>query len=42
MLDNRKEFYEKADLIIDTDFNPIGITVDKIAKNILRMINEKN
>ncbi len=42
MLDKRKEYYEKADLIIDTDFNPIGVTVDKLAKKIQRMINEKN
>ncbi len=42
MLDKRKEFYEKADLIIDTDYNPIGVTVDKIAKKILKGINEKD
>ena len=42
MLDKRKAFYEKADFIIDTDNNPIGVTVDKIAKKILKVINEKN
>ena len=42
MLDQRKEFYEEADYIINTDFNPIGVTVDTIAKNILRLANEKN
>ncbi len=42
MLEKRKEFYEKADLIIDTDLQPIGRTVDKIAKKILVMLNEKN
>jgi shikimate kinase len=42
MLDKRKEFYDKADLVIDTDFNPIGITVDKIAKIISKVINEKD
>lgn len=42
MLKKRKEYYEKADLIINTDFNPIGVTVDKIAKSISRILNEKN
>ena len=42
MLETRKEYYEKADLIIDTDNNPIGFTVDKIVKRISRMVNEKN
>jgi shikimate kinase len=42
MLDKRKEYYEQADLIINTDNNPIGVTVDKLAKKILRMIHEYN
>lgn len=42
MLDKRNSYYEKADLIINTDNNPIGITVDKIAKQVLRLINETN
>jgi shikimate kinase len=42
MLDKRKEYYEQADLIINTDHNPIGVTVDKIAKKILRMIHENH
>ena len=42
MLDKRKEFYEKADIIINTDFNPIGVTVDRIASKISRIIDEKN
>ena len=42
MLDKRKEYYEKADIVINTDFNPIGVTVDKIAAKITRIINEKN
>lgn len=32
----RVPFYEKADLIVDTDTTPLGQTVDKIAKLILR------
>lgn len=42
LLDNRKVYYEKADLTINTDMSPIGITVDKIAKKILGLFNEKN
>jgi len=42
LLEKRKPFYEKADLIIDTNLTPIGITVDNIAKKIMRMINEKD
>jgi shikimate kinase len=42
MLDKRKAYYEQADLIINTDFNPVGVTVDKIAKKIFRIINENN
>jgi len=42
MLEKRNSYYEKADLIINTDNNPIGITVDKIAKQVLRLINETN
>jgi hypothetical protein len=35
LLDERIKYYEQADIIIDTDNIPIGITVDKIAKLIL-------
>jgi len=42
LLEKRKVYYEKADLIIHTDFNPVGITVDKIAKKIKGLFNEKN
>jgi shikimate kinase len=41
LLEKRKVYYEKADLIINTDFNPVGITVDKIAKKIRGLFNEK-
>ncbi|MEW6196335.1 MAG: shikimate kinase [Bacteroidota bacterium] len=42
LLDKRKNYYEKADLIINTDYTPIGITVDRIAKKLSGMFNEKN
>ncbi|MEW6506478.1 MAG: shikimate kinase [Bacteroidota bacterium] len=41
LLEKRSVFYEKADLSINTDINPIGITVDKIAKKIIGLFNEK-
>jgi len=34
LLEARKEYYEKADITIDTDNISIGLTVDKIAKMI--------
>ncbi|MDH7606056.1 MAG: shikimate kinase, partial [Melioribacter sp.] len=42
LLEKRKPFYEKADIIIETNLIPIGITVDNIAKKIMRIINEKD
>lgn len=42
LLENRKKFYEKADYVINTDYTPIGITVDRIAKKISGIFNEKN
>lgn len=42
LLEKRRVYYEKADLIIDTDLQPLGKTVDKIAKRILVMFDEKN
>lgn len=41
LLDQRSPFYENADLIIDTDDYPLGLTVDKIAKILLKKINEE-
>ncbi len=38
MLDSRKSYYEKADIIIDTDIESIGKIVDRIAKIIRRKI----
>ncbi|MCX6169026.1 MAG: shikimate kinase [Ignavibacteriales bacterium] len=42
LLEKRRMYYEKADLIIDTDLQPLGKTVDKIAKRISVLINEKD
>ncbi len=41
LLEKRRKYYEKADLIVDTDLHPVGITVDKIAKNILTLYHEE-
>lgn len=42
MLSEREKYYNKSDLIIDTDSKNIGLTVDLIAKKITKLINEKN
>ncbi|MGE5499636.1 MAG: shikimate kinase [Syntrophothermus sp.] len=42
LLDQRTPFYEKADLIINTDESSLGHTVDKIARLITRNSNEKD
>ncbi|MHB8906727.1 MAG: shikimate kinase [Melioribacteraceae bacterium] len=42
LLENRRSYYEKADFAIDTDLQPLGRTVDKIAKRISVLINEKD
>lgn len=42
LLRQRTPFYEKADLIINTDNYPLGLTVDKIAKLITKEINEED
>ena len=41
-LEDRVKYYEKADITIDTDQSRIGVTVDKLAKQIKRMLNENN
>lgn len=41
LLSQRSPFYEKADLVINTDDYPLGLTVDKIAKTLLKKINEE-
>jgi len=40
LLKERKKYYEKADYIFDTDYDLIGITVDKIAKTIQKAISK--
>ena len=42
LLERRKEYYEQADLIIETDMQPIGRTVDKTANKIMALFNEKS
>lgn len=42
LLNKRRGYYEKADLIIETDSLPLGKTIDKIANKILALFNEKD
>ncbi|KAF0150817.1 MAG: shikimate kinase [Ignavibacteria bacterium] len=42
LLEKRKELYERADIIIDTEITPLGQTIDRIAKNIKHVFHEKN
>jgi shikimate kinase len=42
MLDEREQYYKKADLVFDVDNSPIGITVDKLAKIVNRIIVTEN
>lgn len=42
LLNERKKYYEQADLIVETSNEPLGFIVDKLSKKIARMINEKN
>jgi len=42
MISEREKYYNKADLVFDVDNSPIGLTVDKLAKIVNRMILEKN
>lgn len=42
LMEKRKQFYEMADIIIDTELTPLGKTVDRIANKIFYLINEKN
>jgi len=41
-LSQREPYYLQADIHIDTDQSSIGITVDKLAKLLKRVINEKH
>ncbi|MEW5841784.1 MAG: shikimate kinase [Bacteroidota bacterium] len=42
MLEKRKEFYEKADIVMETDSQPLGRTVDRLAKKINEFFDEKD
>ncbi len=42
LMDNRKQYYEMADIIIDTELTPLGKTIDRIAKKIFYLTNEKD
>lgn len=42
VLSSREKFYEKADLVINTDISSVGITVDKLVKKVKCMLHEKN
>jgi len=42
ILDQRKKYYEKADIILDTDDNRIGITVDLLAAEMRRLMNARD
>jgi shikimate kinase len=41
-LSKREPYYLEADIHIDTDKTSIGVTVDKLAKTLKRVLNEKN
>lgn len=40
IFNERKKYYEQADVILDTDKTTVGITVDKIVKIISKQIDE--
>ena len=42
ILSKREKFYEKADLVINTDTSSVGITVDKLVKKVKCMMHENN
>ena len=42
LLLKRNKYYEQADLIIESDMQPLGVTVDKIARKISVLFDEKN
>ncbi len=42
LLEKRRELYEEADIIIDTEITPLGQTIDRIAKKIKYVYYEKN
>ena len=42
LLSKRKDYYERADYVFNTDHDSLGHTVDLIAKKIEKYTNEKN
>jgi len=42
LLSKREPYYLESDICINTDLSNIGITVDKLAKTIVKAINENN
>ena len=42
LLQKRSKFYEQADLIVESDMQPLGVTIDRIAKKISVLFDEKN
>jgi shikimate kinase len=42
MLTEREPYYYKADLVFDVDNSPIGLTVDRLAKTIKKIIIDEN
>ncbi|NLT52147.1 MAG: shikimate kinase [Ignavibacteria bacterium] len=42
LLNERKKYYEQADLIVNTSSDPLGTIVDQLSKKIARLIYEKN
>ena len=42
LLQKRSRYYEQADLIVESDMQPLGVTIDRIAKKISVLFDEKN
>ncbi len=42
MLEERNKYYNKANLSFTVDDSPIGVTVDRLAKSIKKILHEKN
>ncbi len=42
LLEDREGKYSQADLVVNTDETKVGFTVDKLAKQVLSLINGKN
>jgi hypothetical protein len=42
LLEKREPYYLQSDICIDTDLSNIGLTVDKLAKTLIKAINGNN